>query len=78
MVINLPDRQDLETTSCMNQEMKLFNRKLHKHMKFFDYAFSLKVMFEKGSLYQSSLLFKNERKRSFILSFHILKSLYMI
>jgi hypothetical protein len=37
-VINLPTRQDLEPTSCVNQEIKVFNRKLGKYMKSFDHA----------------------------------------
>jgi hypothetical protein len=37
MVINLPTRQDLEPTSCVNQETKAFNRKLDKYMKGFNH-----------------------------------------
>lgn len=47
MVMNLPNRQDLEATSCVNQEVKVFNRKLCKHMKFFDYASSVEVKFDR-------------------------------
>jgi hypothetical protein len=47
MVLNLPNRQDLEATSCVNQEVKDFNRKLCKHMKFFDYASSVEVKFDR-------------------------------
>jgi hypothetical protein len=38
MVINPPTRQDLEPTSCVNQEIKVFNRKLGKYMKSFDHT----------------------------------------
>lgn len=47
LVMNLPDRQDLEVNSCVNREIKVFNRKLCKYMKPFDYAFSLEVIFER-------------------------------
>jgi hypothetical protein len=47
MLVNLPYRQDLEATFCVNQEIKVFNRKLYKHIKSFDHSFSLEVLFEK-------------------------------
>jgi hypothetical protein len=37
-VINLPTRQDLGPTSCVNQDIKVFNRKLGKYMKSSDHT----------------------------------------
>jgi hypothetical protein len=47
MVMNLPNRQDLDATSCVNQEIKVFNRKLGKYMKNFDHASSVEVKFDR-------------------------------
>ncbi|PNF33016.1 hypothetical protein B7P43_G16371 [Cryptotermes secundus] len=47
LVVNLPNRMDLEATSCVNQEIKVFNRKLRKYMKVFDYASTLEIKFER-------------------------------
>jgi hypothetical protein len=47
MVLNLPNRQDLDATSCLNQEIKVFNRKLGKYMKSFDHASSVEVKFDR-------------------------------
>jgi hypothetical protein len=46
LVMNLPNRLDLEATSCVNQEIKVFNRKLCKHLNVFDCVSTLE-----GSLY---------------------------
>jgi hypothetical protein len=43
MVVNVPNRFDLEAHSCVNQEVKAFNRKLDKHMKNFQHATTVKV-----------------------------------
>jgi hypothetical protein len=47
MVMNLPNRQDLHATSRVNQEIKVFNRKLGKYMKSFDHASSVEVKFDR-------------------------------
>jgi hypothetical protein len=38
VVVSSPKRYDLEETSCVNKEVNLFNRKLHKKLKVFEYA----------------------------------------
>jgi hypothetical protein len=48
LVMNLPNRLDLEATSCVNQEIKVFNRKLCKHFKVFDCVSTIEVTFERG------------------------------
>jgi hypothetical protein len=36
VIINVPHRNDLHESSCVNNAIKTFNRKLTKHMKAFD------------------------------------------
>jgi DNA phosphorothioation-dependent restriction protein DptG len=38
VITNEPHRHDLYTTSCINNEVKVFNRKLLKEFKRYDYA----------------------------------------
>jgi hypothetical protein len=38
VVMTLPFRHDLEANSCVNKEIKIFNRKLRKYVKDFNYA----------------------------------------
>jgi hypothetical protein len=38
VIMNAPHRHDLDTTFCINNEIKVFNRKLLKKMKMYDYA----------------------------------------
>ena len=38
IIMSAPHRDDLITSSCVNSEVKVFNRKLHKQMKLFDHA----------------------------------------
>jgi hypothetical protein len=40
LVVNVPNRFDLEAHSCVNKEVNAFNRKLDKHMKFSKYNYS--------------------------------------
>jgi hypothetical protein len=47
IAMNLPNRMDLEATSCVNQETKVFNRKLRKYMKVFDCVSTLEIKFER-------------------------------
>jgi hypothetical protein len=35
LVMNVPNRFDLDAQSCVNYDVKFFNRKLGKHMKSF-------------------------------------------
>jgi hypothetical protein len=63
MVMNLPNRQDIDATSCINQEMKVFNRKLGKYMKSFDHASSVEVKFDREQYTRHGLhLNKNEKE----------------
>jgi hypothetical protein len=36
ILMSVPHRCDLDINSCVNKEVKVFNRKLRKQMKFFD------------------------------------------
>jgi RNase H-fold protein (predicted Holliday junction resolvase) len=47
MVINLPTRQDLEPTSCVSQETKVFNRKLGKYIKCFEHTSVVEIKWDK-------------------------------
>jgi hypothetical protein len=47
LAMNLPGRWDLDASSCVNQEIKVFNRKLYKHMRVFDCASMLEMSFER-------------------------------
>jgi hypothetical protein len=47
ILMNLPNRQDLKATSCVNQEINIFNRKLCKHTKVFDCVCRLEVRLER-------------------------------
>jgi hypothetical protein len=38
IITGVPHRFDLQEKSCVNKEVKLFNRKLQKNMKIFDYV----------------------------------------
>jgi len=43
LVVNVPNRCDLDAHSCVNNEVNAFNRKLGKHMKSFQNATTVKV-----------------------------------
>jgi predicted DNA-binding protein (UPF0278 family) len=43
LVVNAPNRFDLEVHSCVNYEVKAFSRKLDKHMKSFHNATTVEV-----------------------------------
>jgi RNase H-fold protein (predicted Holliday junction resolvase) len=43
LVMSVPCRYDLESNSCVNDEVKVYNRKLKKHLKVFDNMCVLKV-----------------------------------
>lgn len=38
MLMSAPHRYDLITSTCLNSEEKVFNRKLYKQMKVFDHT----------------------------------------
>jgi len=43
IVLSVPCRHDLESNSCVNDEVKVYNRKLKKHLKVFDNTCVLEV-----------------------------------
>jgi hypothetical protein len=43
--MGIPHRYDLQINSCVNNYLKVFNRKLREHWKVFDNAFLIKVHF---------------------------------
>ena len=43
IVISAPHRYDLSHTSCVNQEVKVFNRKLYKHLRAFNNTLIVEV-----------------------------------
>ena len=43
IVMSVPHRHDLEPNSCVNDEVKVYNRKLKKHLKIFDNTCVLEV-----------------------------------
>jgi len=43
IVMSIPHRYDLQINSCINNYIKVFNRKLREHWKVFDNAFLIKV-----------------------------------
>jgi hypothetical protein len=48
LVLELPDRYELNTNSCVNREGKVFNRKLSKYMKAFEYTSTVEVNYSKN------------------------------
>jgi hypothetical protein len=47
MVINLPTRQDLEPTSCVNQETEAFNWKSGKYAKAFSHTSVVEIKWDR-------------------------------
>lgn len=43
IVMSIPHRYDLQINSCVNNYIKVFNRKLREHWKVFDNALLIKV-----------------------------------
>jgi len=50
LVMNVPNRFDLEAHSCVNYEVNAFNRKLDKHMKKFQKATTAEVTSDRDHL----------------------------
>jgi hypothetical protein len=48
LVLELPDRYNLNTNSCVNREGKVSNRKLSKYMKAFEYTSTVEVYYSKN------------------------------
>ena len=64
LVMNVPYRFDLGAHSCVNSEVKAFNRKLDKHMKSFQNAATVKVLSYKRSFYSTWSLFEQKGKKN--------------
>jgi hypothetical protein len=43
ILLNAPHRHDLMESSCINNEIRLFNRNLTKHVKTFNYTMVLEI-----------------------------------
>jgi hypothetical protein len=56
VVINLPNSLDLEATYCVSQQIKVFNRKLYKHMKGLNWVPTLKIRFERDHYTRHGLI----------------------
>jgi hypothetical protein len=46
-IMNAPHRHALDTTSCINSEVKVFNMKLLKKMKMYDYVKVMEANFSR-------------------------------
>ena len=55
LVVNVPNRFDLGAHSCVNYEVKAFNRKLDKHMKSFQNPATVKVTSDRDHFTQHGL-----------------------
>ena len=55
LVMNVPHRFDLEAHSCVNNEVKVFNRKLNKRMKSFQNAATVEVTSNRSHFTQHGL-----------------------
>ena len=47
VVVDAPHRSDLETSSCVNKEVIVFNRKLHKILKPHNYTTQINLSMER-------------------------------
>jgi hypothetical protein len=47
LVMNLPNRRDLEVTSSVNHEIRVFNGKLSKQIKLFNHVYTFEMNFER-------------------------------
>jgi hypothetical protein len=55
VIMNAPHRHNLDTTSCINYKVKVFNRKLSKKIKMYDYAKVTETNFSKEHFTQHRL-----------------------
>ena len=62
LVVNVPNRFDLAEHSCVNYEVKVFNRKLDKHMKSFQNAATVEVTSDRDHFNQHGLHLKRNGK----------------
>ena len=64
LVMSVSHRFDLGAHSCVNSEVKAFNRKLDKHMKSFQNAATVKVLSFKRSFYSTWSLNRKGKKQA--------------
>jgi RNase H-fold protein (predicted Holliday junction resolvase) len=62
IVISIPHRYDLQINSCVNNYIKVFNRKLRKQWKVFDNAFLIKVNLDTDQFTRHSLNLNSKGK----------------
>jgi hypothetical protein len=62
LVVNLPNRFDLDAHSCVNNEVNAFNRKLGKHMKSFQNTTTIKVTSDRNHFTKHGLHLNRKRK----------------
>ena len=55
LVMNVPNKFDLDAQSCVNYEVKVLNRKLGKHMKSFPSASTVQVTPDRDQFMQHGL-----------------------
>jgi hypothetical protein len=63
IVLSLPQRMDLEDQSCLNKEVKNFNRKLDKHLKLLECAHYIEINYDRKHHTRHSL-YLNAKVRS--------------
>lgn len=69
-VMSAPCRHDLDSDSCVNREVKVYNRKLKKHLKVFDNTHIIEVDPQRD-LYTRHGLHMNQNGKE-----HMAKKLY--
>ena len=62
IVISVPCRYDLEPKSCVNDEVKVYNRKLKKHLKVLDNTCVMEVDSNRGLFTRHSLHMNSKGK----------------
>jgi hypothetical protein len=60
MVINVPNRYDLQVDSCVKKEVKTFNRKLSKQLKLLNNAHMMEVNYDRDHKTRTPHEFKRE------------------
>jgi hypothetical protein len=60
LLINAPHRYDLEESSCVNKEVKIFNRKLSQLVKKYNHADVIAIK-KKGAIHKAWASYEQER-----------------
>jgi hypothetical protein len=64
IIMSAPHRHDLDTASCINNEVKIFNRKLLKKLKIYDYACVVETNLDREHFTQHGLHMNRFGKKS--------------